>query len=575
MRAFRWAAPLMIVAWAGCTAGKGGSTGTTTSPTPTPTTPGVSPTGVPLSPTDQLVRASMALRGVRPSIGDLQAVEADPAALPGLVDAYLETPEFGDTIKDLHNDTLLTRWQSLPMLLPVMAQMSNWTESEIIHSISEQPLELVKYIVTNDKPYTDIVTANYTMADGISSYVWGVPYSGSGPGDWKLTAWNDGRPAAGVLDDSYLFWRFRSTGFNYNRGRANEVSKALLCYDFLSNDIVFDGTVDLADPNAVANAVVGNASCNGCHQSLDPLASFFFGYTGNLVPQNINSYPVKLYRPQTEGQWSTTNQRAPSYFGTPGARLDDLGKMIAADDRFSLCTAKRFYAYMAQIPVEQVPLDIAAGLQETFVNSNFNAKTLAKAVVLSPWFQSAYGASDDDAGEIVGYKKARPEQLARLMTDLTGFSWQTTFGKFQGKQFGTVDLATDDVFGFRTLAGGIDSYYVTRPTFTFNATSSLFLREYASEAAGYVVQFDFANPNPSTRRLLTMVSATQSDEASIRAQIANLDLRLYGIAVDPSSQDVTDAWTVFDDTLTRTGDVQHAWRTTLTAMLQDVRIAYF
>jgi hypothetical protein len=567
---------LAIVAiLAGCTAGKGGSTGTTTSPTPTPTTPGASPTGVPLSPTDQLVRASMALRGVRPSIGDLQAVEADPAALPGLIDAYLETPEFGETIKDLHNESFLTRWESLPMLLPVMGQMSNWTEAEITRSLSDQPLELVKYVVTNDKPYTDIVTAGYTMADGISAYVWGVPYSGSGPGDWKVTAWNDGRPAAGVLDDSFMFFRFRSTGFNFNRGRANEISKALLCYDFLSNDIVFDGTVDLADPNAVANAVVDNVSCNGCHQSLDPLASFFFGWQGNLNPGQVQSYPWKIYRTQTEGQWAQTNQRAPSYFGAPGNRLDDLGKMIAADDRFSLCTAKRFYGYMAQIPVEQVPLDVAAGLQETFVNSNFNAKQLAKAVVLSPWFQSAYGESDDDANAIVGYKKARPEQLARMMTDLTGFSWQTSIGKFQGKTVGTLDLASDDVFGFRTLAGGIDSYYVTRPTFTFNGTASLFLREYAAEAAGYVVPADFANPNPSTRRLLTMVSPTQSDEASIRAQIASLDLRLYGISVDPSSQDVTDAWTVFSDTLTRTGDVQHAWRTTLTAMLQDVRIAYF
>ena len=42
-----------------------------------------------LTPREHLVRVSMALRGVRPSADDLAAVEADPDALEGLVDAVL------------------------------------------------------------------------------------------------------------------------------------------------------------------------------------------------------------------------------------------------------------------------------------------------------------------------------------------------------------------------------------------------------------------------------------------------------------------------------------------------------
>ncbi|MEL6180903.1 MAG: hypothetical protein AAFS10_18225, partial [Myxococcota bacterium] len=56
-----------------------------------------------LSPTDHLVRASMALRGVRPSVEELETVRANPDALPGVVDTYIESEAFGTTIRDMHN----------------------------------------------------------------------------------------------------------------------------------------------------------------------------------------------------------------------------------------------------------------------------------------------------------------------------------------------------------------------------------------------------------------------------------------------------------------------------------------
>ena len=58
-------------------------------PTPDAAPDPVSPTVVYLTPTQHLTRASMALRGVRPSLEDLRAVEADPQALGGIVDRYL------------------------------------------------------------------------------------------------------------------------------------------------------------------------------------------------------------------------------------------------------------------------------------------------------------------------------------------------------------------------------------------------------------------------------------------------------------------------------------------------------
>ena len=60
-----------------------------------------------LTPTEHLARASLALRGIRPSLAELQAVAAEPDRIAALVDRYLESAEFGATIRDLHDELLL------------------------------------------------------------------------------------------------------------------------------------------------------------------------------------------------------------------------------------------------------------------------------------------------------------------------------------------------------------------------------------------------------------------------------------------------------------------------------------
>ncbi len=60
------------------------------------------------------------------------------------------------------------------------------------------------------------------------------------------------------------------------RGRANMVARALLCFDYLVQDIVLEEGIDLTNPDEVANAVVENSGCASCHQTLDPLASFLW-----------------------------------------------------------------------------------------------------------------------------------------------------------------------------------------------------------------------------------------------------------------------------------------------------------
>src|SRR5512133_3667289 len=68
-----------------------------------------------LSPVEQLTRASLALRGTRPSLPELRLVDASPDELPRLVDSYLQSPDFGATVRELHDQTLMLH----PLLVTV------------------------------------------------------------------------------------------------------------------------------------------------------------------------------------------------------------------------------------------------------------------------------------------------------------------------------------------------------------------------------------------------------------------------------------------------------------------------
>jgi hypothetical protein len=545
----------------------------------TPASPPPAPLAEPvayLTPTEHLVRASMALRGVRPSVEELVAVRDEPRILPAIVEWYLDQPEFGATVRELHDETLLVRVD--PILYPAgfraIGPLEGMDQQAINLSVIEAPLRLIEHVVMNDRPYTEIVTADYTLADRTVATIWGLPYDDGGE-EWQVTTYEDGRQPAGILSDSALFMRHSTTQSNQNRGRANAVSRALLCYDFLSREIPIDSSIDLADPDAVAHALRENPACVSCHQTLDPLASFFADYFPIFVPADVDAYPFRFYAPEL-APYFQPGERA--FFGRPGIDAWDLGTFIAEDPRFSLCAARRFYSYLGQTPIDSVPLELAAELQDVLVESGYDAKALARAVVLSDRFRVSHALAEE-GDDAVGLMKVRPEQLARMVEDLTGYRWtaELRFELLEGwGEIGHVDLMSDGFFGFDVLAGGIDGNSVTRPSHTMSATVTLVLRGLAAHAAPFVVDSDLGEPDPSARRLLRRVSAGETGEAAVRAQIAELSIRLYGQFLSPEAPEVTDGWELFRGALEGSGgDIAHAWTTTLYAMLQDIRIAYY
>ncbi len=543
-------------------------------PEPLPPDP-VSPTVVYLTPTQHLTRASMALRGVRPSLDDLRAVDADPTVLPSIIDRYIDSPEFGQTVRELENESLLVRVEQPQMTYPAIAPLDTITARQMNDGVFEEPLRLIEDIVMSDQPYTKIVTADYTMANGVTATVWGLPHAGAADA-WERTQFPDGRPAAGILSTSAMQHRWRSTGFNYNRGRANEISRALLCHDFLESDIQIDTSVDLSDPDVVANAVIANKSCAGCHQTLDPLASYLFIYRGNLGPVQVTSYPITYYTPGQVNRWRTANKRPPMYFGEETGGMGGLGNTIADDPRFARCAALRYASYLTEVPRHQVPNAWVARLQEALVDSSFSIKQLAKAIVLSDEFRVSHDTDAMRADATVGTLKARPEQLHRMLADLTGFSWATTSqARLRANlPYGTANLLESDFIGFRVLAGGIDSYFVTSPVHTMNATSSLVAKTAAEAAAEFVVDHDAA-AQPAQRTLFTIAAVGATDEAKIREQLAYLHARIYGELVAPDSPEVDETFALYTDAYTETTNRARAWKLTLIGMLSDFRSLFY
>jgi hypothetical protein len=560
----------------------GGSSGQGSSGDPQSTTDDDGSTGEPgetdevvlLEPTARLVRISMAMRGTRPSADELAQIAEDPTALATIVDAYLDDPALGETIRELHNDAWLTASErGFPLMDPLMDSNS----LAIGLSVSTGPLRLVEHVVMNDLPYTEIVTADYAVMDELTAAVWGTDHDPEGEPQ-QVTAQQPGPPAAGILSDGALWIRHRSDAANYQRGRANFVSSALLCNDFLERDIEVDASIDLADPDAVKEAVTTNESCVSCHQSLDGLASTMFGWRGALNNNQILAYPVaNMWLPNNVDNWENSTEREPSYFGSDVADLGELGEMIAADPRFSLCAAKRFYSFFHQVPLAEVPLEAAGTLQSTLIDSGFDAKAMIRALVLDDAFAVSHASAPELADDVRGLKKVRPYQLARMVDDLTGFTWQTNIDNETTppeKLVGDLDLIRGARFGFAVLAGGIDGLYVEQPTDTVNATTALVLRGLAQQAAAHVVTADFAKDDPSARRLLHEVGPDDADEATITIQLVALHARLFGELVDADDPSVIAAWSLFSATAEESNP-EHAWIVTLTAMLQDHRVMFF
>ena len=608
-----------------------------------------------LSPEMHLRRVARALTGTWPTQEELDAVAADANALDGLIDDYMSRPAFGETIRDLHNDALLTRTlQGFSSVYPAIGPLRTLVENDptyndirrINREVTEAPLKVAEVIVASDMPYTTIVTGDFSVGTEATRTIWGdgsdatttwytgfddtgptgyafdetvAPYAADPSVTYDLYTYADGRGSGGVIASNAFMARWQSAGSNYGRGRANAISRAFLCYDFLSNPVdVSSGAINLSDPDAVANAVTDpSTSCWGCHQDLDNMAAYTQPFRPVHFPGSVgqDGYPYSMHNEffdPISGPLGSQSGRAPGYFNasvdepnpTPidlnndgSINMGDLGRHIADDPRFTSCTVKRFFSFFTQRELHDIPTGRQNELEDVLLNSNFSAKQLIKAIMLSDEFRTSHMNTNVGADEANGVLRARPSQTARLVERMMGQTWGaannfelaflggafgSNFGPELPLQYGFLDYVRDDFIGMRELAGGIDGFTVVRPVRSFTAGTGSASR-YIGDNAGLMTVFqDFTRLIGMQDMVLFLPDALTGTEAGTRTQLSHLHLVLFGLPAAPDSPEVDELYTLYSALLEASRahpdpnspdgtNVGRTWGNLLSAMMQDIR----
>jgi len=510
-----------------------------------------------------LVRLSLDLRGVRPTPDELARVEGPDAeaALVALVDELLADPRFGDRVRDLFAIVLRTRVEDFPVGAAALG-LDESDQGALFASIGEEALHVIARVATEDHPWTDLVTADWTMADGTLADIYPLAREPAPDRTWRPARYTDGRPAAGLLATNGLWWRYLSDGVSYGRGRANAIARIFLCADFLDRPVDFPRDIDLTDEAGIRLAVRENDGCIGCHAGLDPLASYLAGfqYTDKTAPEMVT------YHPERERSWGAMTELAPGFYGAPGYSLRDLGRQIAADPRFVQCAVETTFELLMRRPVDWTDareIDALTLHREAFLAGGLTLRALVRSIVSDARYRMAETADGAGAERLV-----TPEQWADMLADWTGYRLEA----------GGADLLATDLTGLRTLAGGGDGRSGAEPATLPTATMSLVWERTAEAAARHAVDAPIAPPD--ARALFTVDLAAEPagdvafDDPAFRAQVVALHRRLFGTRVAADGLEVRATLALWDRLAAIDGPAD-AWAGVLTALLRDPSLVLY
>ena len=508
-------------------------------------------------PIAQLFRASLDLRGVRPTLEEIDRVVVDPDNYEVLVDEFLDDDRFEERIVNLYAEVFLTRADNYTVDAAGYGLPGD-RQFEFVRSVGDETLRMLAHIVANELPFSEFVIGDWTMANELLAEIWPIEYPEGATG-WQVARYTDARPQAGVLSTNSMWWRYMSTGSNANRGKANAISTILLCNNYLSKDIDFDRSVNLLDEDAINDALKTNPGCATCHNSLDPLASFLWGtyYVDYRSPSDL-----KYYHPERENMWENYGGIEPAYYGLPGQGLEDLAQFIVDDPRFVECAVERVFSLLSQRDPTMDDTDRLNGWRNEFVESDLNMKVIFKSVAMD----ETYRATEASDGEYATRKMVTPDMLGSQVQDLTGFVFESN---------GVPVLETDSG-GLRTLAGGIDGKNVTRPATEPMTTLVLVQERFAQAAANHVVAHDRDRPDEARLfREIDFHETPNTGRAEMVKQIQSLHLRLFGAQIDADGPEVQANLQLWEDLYEVSLTIEEAWAGLLTVLLRDPDFLFY
>ncbi len=486
---------------------------------------------------ETLRKAAMQLASRLPSLSEYQLVSSGgEAGLRQAIQGMLEQDAFYDRLTEIWNDYLLTdKYHSRNGSEAAVRLLSsddfperrwfdpgsdqraeNYEELKINTNdgIAREPLELINYVVNNDLPFTQILTADYMMMNSFSARSYGVEgIAFQNPDD--PNEFQPGRiaatPHAGILTSPMFLNRYPTTSTNRNRGRARVVFDLFLDTDILAIEGVRPGNaVDITTPIPTIN----NPECSKCHSILDPVASIFqnWDYKGRYRPARLSKYGW-----YSDMESRGFNGETMPLAGNIDSSVQWLAHKMAADPKFPRAVTRIMVNGLTGKEPLAAPVEEDAGsaeqqayiaertllneIQSSFVASDYNLKALVEEILLSPYWRAEglASATGEAAHEYTGSTYLlSPEQLDRKIAALLGFEWRGTMDSYYKDK----DRHWASKLGntFHQIYGGINSDSVTSRLRSPNGLMGAMQLRMANELACYAVPHDMWLPE-SERRL--------------------------------------------------------------------------
>jgi hypothetical protein len=327
---------------------------------------------------ETLRKASLELTGKLPTDRQMQSTaEFGQMGLEAALAEVMRDSAFEDRVIELYNDHFLTdkylgRENAIELLDEDVYPNLRWFENKYPgdddkarmtnDSLAREPLELIAHVVRSERPFTEILTANYTMANGFSALsLVGLPDVPLGIGEnpesfQKVEV--PGVPHAGILTSPMFLNRFPTSDTNINRHRSR-----MAYWFFLDIDINEFGSrpVDASDDFG-DNPTLTNPACTVCHTTMDPVAGLFMNWneSGEYSGDGDWFGPDYILPPGFNGEALPDGDRTRA--------LQWFAKRLADNPRFAQATVKTVFEGLTgqkilDISVAATPEMVEAALQ--------------------------------------------------------------------------------------------------------------------------------------------------------------------------------------------------------------------
>ena len=503
----------------------------------------------------------------------------------------------------LFSSEFVTNYNTLQKLYKNELNGASWRiyreySTGVHHGARVAPLELIAHVGMNDLPYTEVLTADYIMANPQAAHAYGATVEFDDPNDIhefkpvRVVDYYDGSgeeicvdyciidppghridlPHAGILSTESMLYRHPTTPTNRNRARARWT---LLHH--LGIDVENMGAREIA-PDALVdedNPTQNNPACNRCHSIIDPVAGLFMNY-------DERGY----YRQHPDPDWFNEQWRLtmgePGIGGkTAGAnqRLPWLAAQLANDERFPDAAVRFWWPSVMGRNVAAAPADrsapdydglrlgaahqsatvarLAQGFRTGFRDgSPYNLRDLLVELVMTEWFRADRVASDDplrlvalrDAG---ASRPLTPEELVAKTDHLTALSWGRIRRVVGPERDRPKSRLTRDYDGYNEVFGGINAGSSIVRTRHYTAPMAQVAKQHASAVSTLAVLRDFFFlPRASDRKLFggieLSVTPQKHNTRALRSKLIELHTKFFGeysdAGVDQSLAFLTGVW---------------------------------